>query len=88
LIRKVGDNVRFVVDVQAFPDFESVQLIWYKNGLKIGKNDEHYNIGSKTDGQNPQTFLFISNIRQEDSGTYILVSISHLKLSLKLVFIK
>jgi hypothetical protein len=86
LIRKVGDNVRFVVDVQAFPDFESVQLIWYKNGDKIDKNYEHYNIGRNKDGQNPQAYLFISNIRPEDSGTYMLVSISHSKLNLKLVF--
>ncbi len=88
LIRKVDDNVRFVVDVQAFPDLDSVQLIWYKNGLIIKENDEHYNTGSKKDGQNPQVFLFISHIRLEDSGTYMLVSITFLTLLFKVYFIE
>jgi len=82
LTGRVGEDVRFFVDVEAFPDFESVQLIWYKNGDKIEKNDQHYNTGNKTDGRKPQAFLFISNIRLEDSGTYMLVSISHSKLNL------
>ncbi len=86
LIRKVDDSVRFVVDVQAFPDLDSVQLIWYKNGLIIKENDEHYNTGSKKDGQNPQVFLFISHIRLEDSGTYMLVSITYLTLLFSLFY--
>jgi hypothetical protein len=88
LIRKVDDNVRFVVDVQAFPDFDSVQLVWYKNGQIIKQNDEHYKTGSKKDGQNPQVFLFISHIRLEDSGTYMLVSITYLTLLFKVYFIE
>ncbi len=88
LIRKVDDNVRFVVDVQAFPDFDSVQLVWYKNGQIIKQNDEHYKTGSKKDGQNPQVFLFISHIRLEDSGTYMLVSITYLILLFKVYFIE
>jgi hypothetical protein len=88
LIREIDDSVRFVVDVQAFPDFDSVQLIWHKNGLIIKENDEHYNTGSKNDGQNPQVFLFISHIRLEDSGTYMLVSITFLTLLLKVYFIE
>jgi len=87
LIRKVDDNVRFVVDVQAFPDFDSVQLIWYKNGKIIKQNDEHYKTGSKKDGQNPQVFLYISHITLEDSGTYVLVSITYLTLLFKVCFI-
>jgi hypothetical protein len=87
LIRKVDDNVRFVVDVQAFPDFDSVQLIWYKNGEIIKQNDEHYKTRSKKDGQNTQVFLFISHIRLEDSGTYVLVSITYFTLLFKVYFI-
>ncbi len=88
LIRKVDDNVRFVVDVQAFPDFDSVQLIWYKNGKIIKENDEHYKTGSKKDGQNPQVFLYISHITLEDSGTYVLVSITYFTLLFKVYFIE
>ncbi len=88
LIRKFDDNVRFVVDVQAFPDFDSVQLIWYKNGFIIKENDEHYKTGSKKDGQNPQVFLYISHTRLEDSGTYVLVSITYLTLLFKVYIIE
>jgi len=74
LISRVGEMVRFVVDVQSFPDFESVQLFWFKNDIQIEKNHKHLTTGVKTDGQFPQTYLEIKSIELEDSGTYMLVS--------------
>ncbi|CAG2182717.1 unnamed protein product, partial [Oppiella nova] len=73
LISRVGEMVRFVVDVQSFPDFESVQLFWFKNDIQIEKNHKHLVTGVKTDGQFPQTYLEIKSIELEDSGTYMLL---------------
>ncbi|XP_054166017.1 vascular endothelial growth factor receptor 1-like [Oppia nitens] len=73
LISKVGEMVRFVVDVLSFPDFESVHLFWYKNNMLIEKTHKHYETGVSSNGQYSQTYLEIKTIELEDSGTYILM---------------
>ena len=77
LILKVGEMVRFVVSVEVFPDFDSVQLFWFKNNVMIEKNNKHYVTSvstQKTEGPNHQAFLSILSIDVEDSATYMLVS--------------
>lgn len=72
LVRDAGEEVRFVVTVNAFPDINAVEMKWHKDGkpLEVEENNPKRVKMGVTGSQN---FLTISKVNLDDSGIYTLI---------------
>ena len=73
VILDAGEEVRFVVDVHAFPDSNSVILTWFHNGIEINHLDKHHKIGTSKNGEALQAFLVINKADVSDCGNFTLM---------------
>lgn len=72
LLRDLGEDVPFMVVVNAFPDVSMFNLTWYKDGQRLELETTHYQIQIFSDSITHISFM-ISKAKSSDSGVYTLV---------------
>lgn len=68
-----GEDVRFVVIANAFPDISMFNLTWLKDGRRLEMNTSHYQTETFTDVITQVSFYIPQSV-SSDSGVYTLVS--------------